>query len=423
MKNFIYYLYFTFVFLLLMLGPHAWFMWIFDTHGFGIYRNILYVMASFVSLVYCYTNKVKLLQDTYAIIGFVALFVAIELPKEISLKTIVADLCFIFPLWVLLSDKKNADGLLRKIVIVMAIILIPGIVIHIYLFCGGHFPGIPIIHPGSGLYIFTNYGFVLKGASVYEEDGLRFQSIFLEPGYLGTFMSFLLYSIQFDFKKYRVGWVLLLSLALSLSLAGYVLCFLGYIFIQWSRKKRLSKFIKVGILLAIIFYAGKEYNDGKNLLNEKLLERFDTDQKKGIKGNNRVGDGTNFYFERSMRDGSFLFGIGNKEIDRLNGGKGWTDTADYSTQIRGAGYKIFILRSGLLSALCFLFAYYFIGAKGSKNKRYSCGYLIIVFATFLQAAYPESYSWLIPYVLGIGINDKTILKNRIHIKIHNSLSR
>lgn len=410
MKNLLYYLYFTFIFLLLMLGPHAWFMWIFDAPEFGIYRAILYIMASVISLVYCYFNRVKLSQDIYAILGFIALFVALELPKEIGIKAIVADLCFIFPLWVLLSDKKNSDDVLRKIVNLMAIILIPGIVIHIFLFYGVNFPGIPIIHPGSVGYIFTNYGFVLKGVSYYEADGLRFQSIFLEPGFLGTLMSFLLYSIRFDMKKYRMGWILLLSLALSLSLAGYVLCFLGYIFSQWSRKKKLSKLILAGILLVCLFYAGKEYNNGKNILNEKILERFEIDQEKGIKGNNRVGDGADFYFERSLRDGTFILGLGSKEVDRINGGIGWTDVVDYSTQIRGAGYKIFILRNGLLSGIFFLLAYYLIGVRAHKKNQYAWGYLLIVVVTFMQAAYPDSYSWLIPFILGTVNSIKSLNK-------------
>ncbi|MDE7343204.1 MAG: hypothetical protein K2N19_04215, partial [Muribaculaceae bacterium] len=41
--------------------------------------------------------------------------------------------------------------------------------------------------------------------------------------------------------------------------------------------------------------------------------------------------------------------------------------------------------------------------KGA-NVRYSASFVLIIILVFLQRAYPDWYSWLLPYVLGIGIS-------------------
>lgn len=419
MNKFIYNLYFISIFLLLMLGPHAWFMWIFETPGLGFLKTAMFLIVSIICFIYYKNNKFKLCMDNQVIVGLVALFVALGVSPDAWIKSLIRNILFVFPLWVIISDKKNIESLFKRIVNVLAFILLPGIIIHLYLLIGGKLPGFLVIHPYSGLYVFSNYIFLLKGAATYEEDGLRFQSIFLEPGYLGTLMAFLLYSIRYDFRRFKSGWILLVSLFLSLSMAGYVLGLLGFILFRWSQGFNIKKLMLLSVFLSLGVFFAQDYNSGRNIVNEKMLKRFELDNEKGIKGNNRVGDGANFYFERSIRDGSFLFGLGKKEIDRINGGKGWEDEADYSTQIRGAGYKIFILYNGLFSALLYALAYYKIGVERNRNKRYVIGYLIVILATFLQAAYPDSYSWLIPFILGTGINDK-IIQKRKSVKVSNS---
>ena len=412
MNKFIYNIYFFSIFLLLMLGPHAWFMWIFEIPGLGILKTVLCLVVSIICFIYYKSNSIKLCKDNHVLVGLVVLIVALVVSQGVGIKSIIRNLCVVFPLWVIISDKKNAERLLKRIVIILTLILLPGIIIHLYLLLGGKLPGTLIIHPYSSVYAFTNYIFLLKGAAAYEADGIRFQSIFLEPGYLGTLLAFLLYSIRYDFRRFKSGWGLLVSLLLSLSMAGYVLGLLGFVLFRWSQRLSIKRLIVLSVFLSLGVIIAKDYNSGRNIVNEKLLNRFELDRENGIKGNNRVGDGTNFYFERAMRDGSFLFGLGSERINKINGGKGWQSDADYSSQIRGAGYKIFILYNGLFLALLYAFAYYMIGIGGTRDKRYVVGYLIVVLATFLQAAYPDSYSWLIPFILGIGVTDEKRQKRK-----------
>ena len=279
-------------------------------------------------------------------------------------------------------------------------------------------PGYPITRSGSETYVFFNYIFLLEKLN-NDDEYLRFQSIFLEPSYLGTLLAYLLYTIKFDFKKYKYAWSLLVGLFFTLSLAGLFLLLFGYVFCRYSQGRSVKSLLIVGITLLAAFSFSKFYNDGNNVINEQFLVRLEIDNEKIIRGNNRFEGLTDEYFEESFKDGTFWLGLGRAKIEIINGGKGWQDDFDHSTQIRGAGYKIFILYYGLISALMYFMAYYFIGVRQSHTKKYAIGYIILIVATFIQASYPASYAWLIPFILGVKRNNlksKTFCTERYNIK-------
>ena len=76
-----------------------------------------------------------------------------------------------------------------------------------------------------------------------------------------------------------------------------------------------------------------------------IVERLGVDDEKGFKGNNRVGDGTDYYYDSSLLEGTFIFGLGYNRIEKINGGKGWKDNSDYENQIRGNISSLFLLLS------------------------------------------------------------------------------
>ena len=401
MNKLVSYLYILLVFSYIMLGNHAWFFWFLEDGE----NSRLFIMVQMVGMILSYLflkiKKIRLIKSPNVIIGFMFFLIAYMMQGDLGIGKLVLTISTIFTLWVLLSCATQYEYILKHLLILFSIILIPGMVLHIYMLINGILPGIPIFHPNNDNYYFFNYFVLLKGIGNYENDGLRFQSIFLEPGFLGTLMSFLLYTFRYNFAKYKLAWILLISLLLSLSLAGYILGMIGFILCQWSKGKKFISYIVVGIFLIIIVYISKTYNNGHNYLNEKIVERLEPEKGKGISGNNRVGDGTDYYFKRSLENGTFWFGIGTTEITKLNGGKGWENTIDYDNQIRGAGYKIFILRSGVICAFFYLLFYYFLSRWNKVNRKYSVGFFFIIIATFIQAAYPESYAWLFPFILGV----------------------
>ena len=407
---------FSFIlFLYIMAGAHAWFMWPLDNPENFYIKIVLSLFLTLLCFLYIQSNNLKLSRAPHIIWGLLCLVFVYCMDRGGVRPMLLLDaFVFIMPLWCLLSLKGNCDTIIRNIVNWFAISMIPGILLHLYFLLGGaQFPGIPIVYPGNQYYYFYNYLFLLRGIDYYEKEGIRFLSYFLESGYLGTLISFLLYTIRFDLKKYKMAWILLVSLFLSLSLAGYILTFMGYLYLKSEQKNKISVLVATIIISFSIFQISKNYNNGKNILNEWILERLEFDENKGIAGNNRTGNGADSYFEKSLANGSALWGLGIDKINKINGGKGWQNESNYDTQIRGAGYKIFILRKGFIGCFFSLIAYCLIGVYGRRNKRYAIGYFIIVIITFLQASYPESYSWLIPYILGASDNcdDHYLIKN------------
>ena len=61
----------------------------------------------------------------------------------------------------------------------------------------------------------------------------RFQSIFLEPGHLGMISSLMLYMIRYNMRSWQ-GIIIFLSSLLSMSLAAYMLLFLGMVIYKLS---------------------------------------------------------------------------------------------------------------------------------------------------------------------------------------------
>ena len=125
------------------------------------------------------------------------------------------------------------------------------------------------------------------------------------------------------------------------------------------------------------------------------------DEKKGIKGNNRVSDDVNVYYGQFLRSDNLLFGYSDVQMQKLrNSLEVWNS----------AGYKTFLMSYGLVRLLLILTFYYMI-ARFSNNKYYSMGFFIMIFIYFLATGYVFSLMWLMVYTLGIKLNSSKKLKN------------
>lgn len=397
-----------------MWGAHAWFTWPLDDEGNKSVTLIITIIGSLISYLYAKANNLKFKYDTHIFIGICVFCIINAIYITPTLLGFGRMIIKFFPLFILIFDKEHAERNIISVSRILSVLLIISMAMHFYIMRYGRFPTIPIQYPGQELYLFQNYFVILKGVT-YEGDGLRFHSVFLEPGYMGTMISFLLYAAKYDFKKwYNI--TLLIALLLSLSLAGYVVTFIGILLYRWSKGFSLIKVFPIAMGLMLSYIIVKSYNDGKNAINENILMRLEFDSEKGITGNNRVGQGTDFYYEQAVNDGSFIWGIGNEKISKINGGKGWEKEGKYEMQIRGAGYKIFILKFGIVAALIYLIFYYLMGPSVCKNtatQKYMLGFLLLIIITFIQASYPSSFSWLIPYLLASSSLDSQAKKIRM----------
>jgi hypothetical protein len=174
----------------------------------------------------------------------------------------------------------------------------------------------------------------------------RFPFVFYEPGYFGCLMAVLLFLDDYKFdKKHLENFVFLLSLILSLSLAGIIIGIFGFIayFIKNSTHK--VRWLTLTILVFGAFYFGvTNYNNGDNLINNALFSRFEINENTGtIEGNSRFSSDVSDYFWKDFIHTSNLFlGLGVEK-----GGKILTnDNVDYLS---------FTIRYGLLATLFLLY--------------------------------------------------------------------
>ena len=340
-------------------------------------RNVLFGLFFFI-LAYFFRNH-------YAVLGT------------------VRAVMIMYPVWVLLSDNREAvEGHLRFVSKILSVILFIGIIEFLILTIYP-VPSFLIQYGDNPNYIFFNYIFSIQ---YYEESALlldlnRFNSVFLEPGYLSAMLIFMLYACRFDFSV-RTNRIMLYSIIVSFSLAGYVMLALGFIFHQIENNRHeVRRVLSTVFLLFVFLELSVSYNGGDNIVNKLIVQRLQYDNEKGISGNNRISDVTVTYFEQGLKNGDIIFGLGREEVDRINGGR--LSTFDHDS-IAGTGAVFYFVVFGIVSAIFFLL-FYLMVSRVCPNRGYSGYFVVLIVACFIQSACPESMSWFYPFVLGIKAYD------------------
>lgn len=237
------------------------------------------------------------------------------------------------------------------------------------------------------------------------KETTRFNGYFIEPGHLGMMGAFLLFADGFNFKK-RASWVILLCVVLSISLSGFVLSFMGYLFVKYERKEIRLKFIIIfGILIIAFYLFSTLYNGGDNYLNERIISRLEPDEEKGIEGNNRVFGQIDLYFATMFNDWHLiLFGYDKETIQALA-----------QTGSRGTGMEMFMVSHGLIGIILSIFPYlvYYFYTKGKQFVIFSFVFILLL---LLQRSYWYWFSWIICYIYGISIREKRYLSDKSCVK-------
>lgn len=240
----------------------------------------------------------------------------------------------------------------------------------------------------NGYGICDNYIFYIR--SKFEGYAMRFNGPFLEPGQLGMVLAFILLICKFDINRKDVK-IILLAILLTLSLAGYMLSLIAF-FLVLLINNRINKTNLIFVLLAIVlvYCYGAYWNDGNNIINEKILSRLQADDENGFFGNNRSFGMIDVYFVNMWYDTkTLLYGYPKNTIEWLaeNGS-------------RGAGFVMWMVKYGLLGTIVsgIFYLYYMMTAENRKFA-FLC-FLFFVFM-FWQRSYPFWTSWVICYVYGI----------------------
>ena len=249
-----------------------------------------------------------------------------------------------------------------------------------------HLCGITIFNCGyieNNIYKGYNYLFYFY-QPVY---GIRFTSYFCEPGHLGMILSFVLYANNFNLKD-KKNIYLLINLLFTLSLAAYLLCFLGLIIhrINNGRLKPSSLIITFLILLCIIVI-GFNVPVVKELIFDRLIFDGDTGT---IAGDNRINWNAKVFLE-AITNNELMYGIGPEKMNSLG--------------ISGTGFFIHVITYGLIS-IFFIVLYYLLILFRQKLNLISIGFFILYSISFYQRSYALWASELLLYICFVTCSNK-----------------
>ena len=267
---------------------------------------------------------------------------------------------------IFLKPKYQTD-LLERFQKVITVILAISLAFWILHLVGVNFPSTPItygtIDRGEGLvdqYLFDNHYVFLVNQSwmlisyLTVPDYLRFSSIFLEPGYLAILMVFLLFINGFKFNEKR-NQLYIATIIATVSIAGLLLGVFAYIAhsVQHTKRGILGVF-----LLLFVCFAGynyfKDFNGGRNFINEGIIKRLEYDETRGIAGNQRTTENFDNIFDTFVKSSEIIGGVGNKNVMNIVGAN--------------VGYKAYIMRYGIIGLILFL-SFLILLARTGKGYR------------------------------------------------------
>ena len=296
-----------------------------------------------------------------------------------------ASLCMFYCMFRI--DKEIAEKSLTKICKVFAGFLIISILFFFLHFIGVNLPNVSV---ERGNYSYTNFFFfLLDDRELWNILIPRFNSVFLEPGHMGTTIIMLLATQIGKWKKwYNV--VLFVALLMSFSLAAYCLGVMLLFLRLWMlRRKIVLKVLGLVSFLGIIVGGSFVYNDGDNMLNNLIVMRLEvSDTGDDFKGNNRVSEDFEKEFESFLGSSDILFG---REMDY----EGWGNS----------GYRVYIYDYGMAGFALFLLFYFFAFRTGRDIRAITTAF-VLAMTNFWIRGYPMLFAFLYPYFIISQMNKK-----------------
>ena len=296
-----------------------------------------------------------------------------------------ASLCMFYCMFRI--DKEIAEKSLTKICKVFAGFLIISILFFFLHFIGVNLPNMSV---ERGNYSYTNFFFfLLDDRELWNILIPRFNSVFLEPGHMGTTIIMLLATQIGKWKKwYNV--VLFVALLISFSLAAYCLGVMLLFLRLWMlRRKIVLKVLGLVSFLGIIVGGSFVYNDGDNMLNNLIVMRLEvSDTGDDFKGNNRVSEDFEKEFESFLGSSDILFG---REMDY----EGWGNS----------GYRVYIYDYGMAGFALFLVFYFFAFRTGRDIRAITTAF-VLAMTNFWIRGYPMLFAFLYPYFIISQMNNK-----------------
>lgn len=283
----------------------------------NIWSILLPVYGFFILIAYLivfYNNTLKAKDFKFSILIFIVLFTY----KTLQDASLFGALFFsLAPLsFILIGECRVLKSFVFFKKIFSIIILIGSLTwaIHVVtgdnsLFFLGYIPDEHVLNQLKVLSGFQYAEYPLSTRIVYYDSSgfYRFQSVFDEPGYLGTVaaLTFLAGGASFKGSQNKI---IFLGGIISFSLAFYLLIFIYYLI---GSVVNITRLLKIIILAFLLFFITISQPTGEEVINRYLLDRVSIENGQ-LKGDNRATSdldvSVNYFFEKAPLDEK-LFGL------------------------------------------------------------------------------------------------------------------
>ena len=197
----------------------------------------------------------------------------------------------------------------------------------------------------------------------------------------------------YNFKKYKISYILLLALFLTFSLAGWLIASLGFLLHKLGNNKLRFYWVSLILIFLLAFVSFfKSYNGGDNIVNNVMLERLQASETEYtiISGYNRSSASLREYFWND-----FLY---SENI--------WLGRPDYlhyfgyeETMI--SDWTAFVIRHGWIGLVSFILFVVYYPLCSHKKKYALTTYSILYLLIFSQTIFLVfGYMYLTVYSLG-----------------------
>lgn len=288
---------------------------------------------------------------------------------------------------IILLSSKEKKYLLKVFTDVFVVVLVISLFGWILFLMGVNLPHTGVIFHWNGFHEYYNYYFFRVATSSVEGIFPRFQSVFLEPGQLGTPCAFLLFLNAFENKVFGFkNLIFIAAILFSLSLISYGLLLVTLAALAWLKNSNYR--VLFTIIVILLIGSGYYYvsSSGDNAINVLILERLEYDEELGIAGNNRTANVFDSNYSTFIKSNDKYFGIHSE----LSSGYDWTTNS--------SGYKKFIVHEGIVGLIVFLSFFVCLLFRNRNSK--TLVFLIIVVTAFFVRNLLQSPLWLSITILG-----------------------
>lgn len=296
------------------------------------------------------------------------------------------------------EDKEMLLDYITNVLVFISVLSLAGWIMHLVGYNVPVFQHVDLndeLHDLNNHYVY--YDNVEEGVTIFP----RYRGIFIEAGQLATPYVYLFFARGgkiWDWKNI----VLLLSILLSFSLAGYVTLGIGLFLNSFigNKKHKFIKMLSFSLIVGTISFFIIKAENSDNPLYTLIIERLKYDEESGIAGNNRSDDIFDYYFAQYLKSDDIVFGIGD-EIEI--GDSSWTNHA--------SGIKKFFLNYGLVGVIFMVLLT--VGLLKDNFCSRTVVFFIVLWMAYIVRDLLQSQFWLIIAILGFyNLKGITIMESK-----------